>query len=145
MSDYEPLFSDWDRQDRPPTWWGMSEYRQTSRIYALEDDLANAQAAQHRATSKLRSEMSKMNKVAGSLEQRLDRLTNAFDAFVELTEVRRQLAVYDTAAAVRLRAKQLIVGIGGQQDVPDVDGYWLVPALRALYAAQAGRHTNPGT
>lgn len=137
MSDWEPLFSDWDREtyhDRPT---GLTDLRQTRRIFALEDELASARAAHRRSAHQLRAQLSE---VTGSLEQRIDRLSAAFDAFVELTDVRERLAVYDTAALVRLRAKQVIVGVGGgDAAVPDVPGYWLVPALRALHAWRAGR------
>ncbi|TDQ04276.1 hypothetical protein [Labedaea rhizosphaerae] len=125
-------------RDRPL--WGLSEYRQTKRIYELEDELASQQAVQRHTVNRLQSQMSKLT---GSIEQRLNRLTQAFDAFVEMSDVRLQLAVYDVAAAVRLRAKQVIVGVASDQDVPDVDGYWLVPALRALNAWRAGRDAAP--
>src|SRR5262245_48830926 len=89
----------------------------------------SASLSQARAsTSRLKSELSK---VSGSLEQRLTRLSAAFDAFVEISDLRVTLGLFDAHGRVRHQAKQLLTG-QGVGDVADAEGYWLAPALVAL-------------
>jgi hypothetical protein len=82
--------------------------------------------------------------VQGTLERRLDRLARSFDAFVELSDVRLQLAVFDREAAVRNRTRRLLAGLSqGAGDPPplgldDCPGYWLKPAAEALAALIRG-------
>ncbi len=109
-------------------WW--TDYRQNKRLAGLEEDLSHARASQHR----LKSELSK---VRGSLEQRLDRLSAAFDAFVEISDLRVTLGLFDAHGRVRHQAKQLLAG-SGAGDVSDADGYWLAPALSALRGVADG-------
>jgi hypothetical protein len=73
----------------------------------------------------------------------VNRLAAAFDAFVELSDIRADLAVHGDAAVARHRVRQLLAAVTAAQppaplDVPDVDRYWLVPAARALQARLTG-------
>lgn len=104
---------------------------QNKRIAGLEDDLSNMSASLSQArasTARLKSELSK---VQGSIEQRLTRLSAAFDAFVEISDLRVTLGLFDAHGRVRHQAKQLLAG-ASVGDVADAEGYWLAPALVAL-------------
>lgn len=96
------------------------------------DVMAASSARQQRETSKLRSDLKNMR---GSLETRLNALTNAFVAFVELDGIRTQLAAFPQQAEARRFAFQdLGVLLDGESPPqrPDVEGYWLPPAMAAL-------------
>src|SRR5690625_3922932 len=103
--------------------------RQNEAIHALDAQIA---ATRNRLNSEMR-------RISGSLEQRLDRLSTSFDAFVELSDVRALLAVFTDSAAVRYRTHRLLEGAGtGDGTGDDVPGYWLSPAARGLAAAVRG-------
>ncbi len=70
-------------------WYG--EYTQNQRLEELRDDLASAS----NETRRLRSQLAR---VQGSLEARVEQLVRAFDAFVELSDLRHELIVYAAAA-----------------------------------------------
>ncbi|MDT0301628.1 ATP-binding protein [Streptomonospora wellingtoniae] len=104
--------------------------RQNDAITALDAQISRTQA-------RLNSEM---RRIRGSLEQRLDRLSTSFDAFVELSDVRALLAAFPGPAAVRYRAHRLLEGAAGGDaaTVQRAAGYWLCPASRGLAAAVRG-------
>ena len=117
-------------------WFWASEYGRDKllreELEAQAGALAASRKRQQRDTSKLRSELRTMQ---GSLETRLDALTNAFVAFVELDGIRKQLAAFPQHAEARRYAFQdLQVLLDGDipPQRPDVDGYWLPPAMSAL-------------
>jgi hypothetical protein len=116
-------------------WW--TDYKQNKRLSGLEEDLTyvSASLSQSRASqARLRAELSK---VSGSLEQRLTRLTAAFDAFVEISDLRVTLGLFQAHGRVRHQTKRLLAGepIG---DVADAEGYWLAPALVAFRGVADG-------
>ncbi|HEU5469989.1 MAG TPA: hypothetical protein VFV67_05000 [Actinophytocola sp.] len=118
--------------------WDWYDYRQDRQIGELQSQLGGVEASLHaarRSTKRLQSELAK---VSGSLEQRLGRLATAFDAFVELSDLRMTLTLFDAHARVRHRARQMF----GEHPLPgelsDVDDYWLAPALSALQAVTDG-------
>lgn len=104
---------------------------QNKRIEGLESDLSYMSASLSRARASHESLKAELSKVSGSIEQRLTRLSAAFDAFVEISDLRVTLSLFDTHGRVRLQAKQLLEGVG-VADVTDAEGYWLAPALVAL-------------
>ena len=112
----------------------FTDWSQNRRIRDLASELSEVSAAQQRTNWRLRSELSK---ATGSIEQRLDRLTAAFDAFVEINDLRVSLAVFEEHATVRLRARQVLAGMR-PGEVPDVSGYWLAPAVTALLCQLRG-------
>ncbi|MDQ7905063.1 hypothetical protein RB614_11075 [Phytohabitans sp. ZYX-F-186] len=126
-------FTDWLVSDN----W--QDYRQQRAIRELGDEVSSLSSSlysQQRESSRLRSELSKLQ---GSVEMRLDRLTRAFDAFVELSDLRMTLAMFDPPALVRHRTRQVIAAVSqGERPPPadfaDVPGYWLAPATTALVA-----------
>ncbi|WP_431871455.1 hypothetical protein [Nocardiopsis eucommiae] len=105
---------------------------QDRRIRELQEDLSVAHARMDRERSRMRSEL---GRVRGTLEQRLDRVSATLDAFIELSDVRAILAMYDAAAMARHRTLQMLDGtpLPGL-DLTDVPGYWLVPAARGLHS-----------
>ncbi|HEX6352183.1 hypothetical protein [Actinophytocola sp.] len=110
-------------------WW--TDYAQNKRIRGLEEDLSyvSSSLSQARASqSRLKAELSK---VSGSMEQRLNRLSAAFDAFVEISDLRVTLGLFDSHGRIRHQTKQLLAG-SAATDVSDAEGYWLAPALVAL-------------
>jgi hypothetical protein len=92
-------------------------------------------SSQARESSRLRSELGKLQ---GSVEARLKRLTVAFDAFVELSDIRMTLTMFPSAALVRHRTRELLDALPGTPapigNPTDVPGYWLAPAGTALVA-----------
>ncbi len=128
-------FSDWMTTD---SW---SDYRQARRIRELDTELSslNSSLSRQRAdSSRLRSQLAHLQ---GSLEERINRMSRSFDAFVELSDIRTVLALFDAPALVRHRSRQLLANIAEPADMPatrflpreaDVPDYWLSPAVRGL-------------
>jgi hypothetical protein len=120
-------------------WW--TDYRQNRRIEELQGEV---EAAYSYAASRSRALQSKLSEVQGTLERRLDRLATSFDAFVELSDLRLELAVFDREAAVRNRTRRLLMGLAQRAADPpplgldDVPGYWLKPAADGLSALVRG-------
>jgi hypothetical protein len=116
-------------------WW--VERQQNKRLQGLEEDLSYVSSALSSARASQNRLKAELSKVQGSLEQRLDRLSAAFDAFVEISDLRVTLGLFDSHGRVRHQAKQLLAG-AGLPEVSDVDGYWLAPALLALSGVADG-------
>lgn len=117
----------------------------------LESQLQDAYTFQAAESDRLRAQM---QRVQGSLEQRLDRLTKAFYAFVELSDLRSELAVFEDEATVRHAAQRLLrslLRLGASSgpespalpaDLPRCPRYWLRPAVASVAASLAGdEHT----
>ena len=117
-------------------WW--TDYQQNKRLRGLEDDLSSVSASLASARSSQRRLHAELSNVRGSLEQRLNRLSAAFDAFVEISDLRMTLGLFDAQGRVRHQARRLIAATGPDGEVSDVDGYWLAPALSALRVAVDG-------
>ena len=112
-----------------------TDHRQNRRLQGLEEDLSSVSASLRSSQRRLHAELSK---VSGSLEQRLNRLSAAFDAFVEISDLRVTLGLFDAQGRVRHQARQLFAGAGPDGEMSDVDAYWLAPALVALRVAADG-------
>lgn len=127
--------------------WLSEDYGDRYVQRKLESELQDAYAQQARESSAIRSQMTQLT---GSLEQRLDRLTEAFYAFVELSDLRAELAVFEDAASVRHAAQRLLRSLlrraadpGAEPAAPAAGlprcrGYWLRPAIGAVTASIAG-------
>ncbi|NYI72509.1 hypothetical protein GGQ54_003069 [Naumannella cuiyingiana] len=120
-------------------WWFASEY---GRDQILREGLENAAveaAAAERRTSRLRSELTALQ---GSLEQRIAALSRAFDAYVELGDVREQLAAFPDTSRARLDALRAIDALGSGRSAPPLavgdGGYWLVHGCNAVIARSGG-------
>jgi hypothetical protein len=118
------------------------DYSQNRRIRTLEEDIAAARSYAYRQSHTLKTELSKLR---GNIEAKLNRLAEAFDAFVELSDIRASMAGFAREASVRRRARHLVIGLAeraGNPEIPpppsveieDVPGYWLPPATHGLAA-----------
>ncbi|CAM3692583.1 hypothetical protein OCAE111667_22295 [Occultella aeris] len=119
-------------------WWlgggDWYDLQQRRRI----DDL---EVAHHASQSAMRRQM---QRTTTDLATRVDQLENALVAVVDLEDTREQLTEHADAAATRRFAREVVATIpalrsGGADRVPgdpppDVPGYWLHPASRALAA-----------
>lgn len=115
-----------------------TDYAQNKRIRGLEEDLSHVSSSLASARSAQRRLRAELSKVQGTLEQRLDRLSAAFDAFVEISDLRVTLGLFDAQGRIRHQARQLLRGEAITGVVSDVEGYWLAPAFVALRAAARG-------
>jgi hypothetical protein len=106
-----------------------TENRQNRQLEELREQMS---AASYEA-SNLRTRLSQ---VQGSMETRLQRLTTAFDAFVELSDIRFDLIGFADAAEVRRHAGQVLSALASGETPPaagrDVAKYWLGPATEAV-------------
>ena len=112
-----------------------TDNRQNKQIEQLREDLDYA-------SSETRNLRSRMSQLQGTLEVKLNRLSAAFDAFVELSDIRHDLIGFANAAEVRRYAGQLLAalvsGATPPPAPPQVDGYWLSPALIAVQELYTG-------
>jgi hypothetical protein len=111
-----------------------TDYRQNEQLEELRSEMSQAMSE----ASSLRSRLSELQ---GGLESRLERLASAFDAFVELSDIRYDLIGFADAAEVRRHAGQVLSALASGEDPPapgrEVPGYWLGPAVEALRGLSA--------
>ncbi|MEU8225726.1 hypothetical protein [Kribbella sp. NPDC048915] len=116
-------------------WW--AERRQNQQL----DELASEMSYARRETSSLRSQLSQ---IQGSLQSRVDNLSRAFDAFVELSDLRYEAAGFVDAAELRRYATRVLSAMASGTELPEpakpVARYWLGPATEALISL---RGENP--
>lgn len=127
--------------------WLNEDYGDRRVQRRLESELQDAYQYQAQVSSTLQSRMAQ---VQGSLQQRIDRLTKAFYAFVELSDLRAELAVFEDEATVRHATQRLLRSLlrrAADQttelpalpaDLPRCPGYWLRPAVGSVAASLAG-------
>src|SRR4051812_18342860 len=108
-------------------WW--VERKQNKQLAQLQEDLYAASSE----TSHLRSRISQLQ---GTLEARVGKLAAAFDAFVELSDVRQELIGFADAAEYRQHAGRVLADLASGTATPpspaDIPGYWLPPAITAV-------------
>ncbi|MEV6417163.1 hypothetical protein [Kribbella sp. NPDC051718] len=106
-----------------------TDNRQNRELEELRDQMAAA-------SSEASSLRSRLSQVQGTMETRLQRLTTAFDAFVELSDIRESLIGFADAAEVRRHAGQVLATLASGETPTrvgrDVPAYWLAPALEAI-------------
>lgn len=124
-------------------WWlkggNAYDHRLRKDIDSFDDDLFTTE-------SRPAGKGSGLAEVQGTLTARVDRLSSALDALLELVDVRAELTTFAPAAMVRLAARRRFAASGhvaaGESfaggTVEDVPGYWLPPALAALDDLAAG-------
>jgi hypothetical protein len=129
--------------------WLNEDYGDRYVQRKLEAELQDAYAFQARESTAIRSQVAQLT---GSIEQRLDRLTKAFYAFVELSDLRAEMAVFEDEASVRHAALRLLRSLLRRATDLDVElqlpplpaglprcrGYWLRPAVGSVAASVAG-------
>lgn len=120
-------------------WFWSSEL---GRDNLLRNEIEGLQASAYRARDQSARLSSQLNRLQGSIETRLSALSAAFDAYVELGDVREQLAGYPDTSAARRDAIDAIETLsrGGTPDpVPDRGlDYWLPWAVNATITLLAG-------
>ncbi|GAA0368795.1 hypothetical protein NE235_34810 [Actinoallomurus spadix] len=131
-------------------WW--TDARQDRQIRDLREEVG---AAYDYADRSSRTLQSKLTEVQGTLERRIDRLARSFDAFVELSDLRVEMAVFDREAAIRKEARRLLRSLARDAadpprldlnlDLDDCPGYWLGPATAALTALLRGDGVSADT
>ncbi|GAA3583459.1 hypothetical protein [Kribbella ginsengisoli] len=106
-----------------------TDNRQNRELEELRDQMAAA-------SSEASSLRSRLSQVQGTMETRLQRLTTAFDAFVELSDIRESLIGFADAAEVRRHAGQVLATLAAGEKPTrvgrDVPAYWLAPAVEAI-------------
>lgn len=121
-------------------WFWASEQ---GRDRILRDELEGLQAQSALASARSARLNSQLTHLSGSIESRLSALSTAFDAYVELGDVREQLAGYPDTTAIRRDAASAIDSLsrGGTARPVDSRGaeYWLPHAVNAVAALVQGR------
>src|SRR5216110_3524186 len=114
-------------------WW--VERRQNKPISKLASELSYAR----HVASILRSQLSQ---IQGSLQSRVESLSRAFDAFVELSDLRHETAGFVDAAELRRYATRVLTAMASGTELPTpgapVPQYWLEPAVVALISLHSG-------
>ena len=105
-------------------------------VEGLHAQLSSASSQTHRLSSQLAT-------LSGSIESRLNALSAAFDAYVELGDVREELAAYEEPATVRRAVMEAIDALAGGRAATPVDprglDYWLPYAMNAVIGLVEGR------
>jgi hypothetical protein len=111
-------------------WYFTSAERRTS---LLRDELDAVRSSASAQTSRLTSQLRTLQ---GSIETRLTALSAAFDAYVELGDIREQLAGYPDTTVVRrdvMRAVEALAGGRRAERIEDRgEAYWLPHAANAV-------------
>ncbi|HEY1175466.1 MAG TPA: hypothetical protein VGF17_04860 [Phytomonospora sp.] len=123
--------------------WNL-EKRQNDNISYLNDALHRQSHANARTQRALKEQLTRLS---GDLAARIDTVSRALDAFIELSDLRFELQVHQPAAVLRAEVRRFLVTASDSSDVPpfkpgDVDGYWLGPAASALAALLDGRDAD---
>uniref|UniRef100_UPI0018E573EB hypothetical protein n=1 Tax=Desertihabitans aurantiacus TaxID=2282477 RepID=UPI0018E573EB len=129
------MVDEWD-------WFWASEH---GRDRILRDELENASASAARAHSTMRGLRSQLTELQGDVGLRLRRLSRAFDAYVELGDIREQLLDHGDTRLIRRDAARAVEALAAGAVPPPLDAddyvadYWLVEAINAVIAIAAGR------
>ena len=128
----DPVPDDWE-------WFWAGE---GGRDRLLREEIEGLQGAASVARSQSARLSSQLAQVQGSMERRLSALAEAFDAYVELGDVREQLAGFPDTSATR-RAATAALRVLTREGTPDrlaedQSGYWLAPAMNAVIARASG-------
>lgn len=124
-------------------WW----YGATNYDMRQEEAMAAMSARHSRAAAELKTTLRAEAKRTGDLAARLGRLEDAVVAMVELEDLRGVMENFSDAASTRRYARDVLARIPALGRVPsrqtpdvppDVPGYWLHPAVRALDARLHG-------
>ena len=128
------------------SWFFSSEY---GRDRMLRDEVEGLQRSAYESSAQSARLSSQLRTLQGSIEARLQALSTAFDAYVELGDVREQLAGHPDTGAVRrdvLAALRTLEwgGVPEPVDGRDVD-YWLVGAAAEVIGLATGHGPSGAT
>lgn len=119
-------------------WWLASDQSRDSMLRDEIDYLARSASMARTQSARLSSQLANLQ---GSLESRLSALSAAFDAYVELGDVREQLAGYPDTSAIRRDALAALETLsqGRTAELVHARGldYWLVSATNTVIALMA--------
>lgn len=122
-------------------WWFRN------REYVLRENLESVEATSMAAAARSARLSSQLSRLQGSLEHRLNALSAAFDAYVQLGDIREQLDAFGDTATIRREAIAAIGALGdGKQATPVNDrgsGYWVAAATNAVIARVSGAPDIP--
>ncbi|GAA3134741.1 hypothetical protein JOF29_002189 [Kribbella aluminosa] len=114
-------------------WW--TERRQNQQLSDLQSEMSYARSE----ASSLRSQLSR---IQGSLQSRVESMSRAFDAFVELSDLRQETVGFIDAAELRRYAARVLSAMASGTELPaagrPVPQYWLEPAVVALISLYSG-------
>lgn len=117
-----------------------------TRDRILRDEIGGLQASLSSASARTHRLSSQLAMLSGSIESRLSALSRAFDAYVELGDVREELTAYAEPAAVRREVIAAVEAIAGGRAADAVDphdlDYWLPYAMNAVSALVADREAT---
>lgn len=117
-------------------WFFTTEWGRDQRLRSeLQSQAAQMHASAAR-TARLRSQLARLQ---GSVDRRLSALATAFDAYVELGDVREELADLPSSAPVRRRARDAMATLrAGHNPTPLPEGqagHWLGGAMNRVIDA----------
>ena len=125
-----------------PDDWSWFWAGENGRDNLLRDEIEGLQSRASAASQQSAQLSSQLRRLQGSIESRLQALSTAFDAYVELGDVREQLAGYPDTSAVRREALRAlsVLDQGGRPEPLEADaaGYWLVEATNEVIALASG-------
>jgi hypothetical protein len=126
-------------------WFWSSEY---GRDRLLREEVESLSYQASAASSRANRMQSQLAQLQGSLESRLTALSKAFDAYVELGDVREQLAGYPDTSAIRRDVmgviEQLSSGLPARPVDPRGLDYWLPYAANAVIEIVSGTGDHAG-
>jgi hypothetical protein len=128
-----------------PDDWSWFWAGENGRDRLLRDELEGLQRTASASSARSARLSSQLRTLQGSMESRLQALSTAFDAYVELGDVREQLAGHPDTSAIRREVLQALDTLeqGGTPDRVDVRGvdYWLVDAVNEVVGLATGAPT----
>lgn len=114
-----------------------------TRARRLKDAYNQLQSSHAATSSRLQSRLSKLE---GSLERRLNALTSAFDAYVELGDVREELRRLPDWGATRLAVQETLELLAQDERTPLIDttthDHWQAHAMNAVLTLAEGGETG---
>lgn len=120
-------------------WFWSGEYGRDKILREELEGLQYSAAAAQATSSRLSSQLATLQ---GSIDARLTALSGAFDAYVELGDIREQLAGFPDTSAIRRDVVNAIEALSNGRAVKNVDprgvDYWLPYAMNAVTAAMGG-------
>ncbi len=132
-----------------PDDWSWFFAGEAGRTNLLRDELEGLQASASASSAQSARLSSQLRTLQGSIESRLQALSTAFDAYVELGDVREQLDGYPETGAVRREAARALATLaqGGVPDHVEARGqdYWLVAATNEVVDLVADPSAGPVT
>ncbi len=121
------------------SWFWAGEYGRDQILRENIDDLHAQLSQSSRQSYRLSSQLAELS---GSIDARLQALSIAFDAYVELGDVREQLAGYPDTSQIRREAREALTAVLDGRPARPVDDrglpYWLPFAVNAVLAIAAG-------